>query len=1394
VSGLGWGTSAALILGFLVHRAAQPQPNTRVPSYAPDARTAGSPSGPLGSANPGLSLTLNINLAKDPPPAYLAPIGEFIQKTPEELCAKKAAANPQEARDEKAWAEASEACRWVTRWGPSFAAYRPHFLIVCLADPERSRSGYRFDLAIESIQRAASARDPGNPEATYVLDQYYLPWKSPGEERPYDSAAAKKFPGVALFRSLARHDPQNVGPGASGQSAQTLVVFLVGDTPTGGIHKRAFETALDIVSWFGTHPAPGSTPHASRVDIVGPAFSGSQHSLQTGLQTWWKQRRKLLGAVGPWQLSGIGNGIVSWFEKSPVRRLDGKPVVDLTPRWLRVGLRGCSALCKQLPTLKNMWTIEVIGTATALQPEQFRPAYRLSNGEPFLDPAPECVSLKTTCIPNQVLVHHLLSYVEKNTTPSGTIRVAHLRECNTGYGAETNAVDASPNMAHKHSKLEIIDVPFPMHISRVHARHEEAMRRDEANVPQFSAFDRGLKIPADEVEGAESIPQQDQVMTALYQDVALSAALQTLAKQQAHYILVSATDPRDKIFLASVVARHCPDTRLLITVGDQLFTHTDYVRYLAGAFVVSSYPLSPIATERNPGIAQGDFSRFFELTSHGENLMFSYYNAVAAHLNKPGILLFYDRRVADDWHQGESERAAPGPGVWISQIGPERADVISFEVPKFPDTHGLEHIWSPAASAIRSPDLPGSPVSDVPGPHTLLVPEPTIWWPIWLWGTVVVEAVVCFFAWGLGKEYLRPQRRLTMLPSTDRDKARRARLHHILIVAHVVAVFAVSAAVGYTGGVVFKPRSEPWISWIAAGVGCVLWLSLLGWDVYCWTYGHATWHEPKPRVSALRRLASFKLLHCLGLIVSSGAIAWWFWSLAPSGDERWLHAKVVHVGWNSPFVPLLLVLAVILCWCWLQGMRVRRVLDVEKQWDPIGVQYEGAVLPPPAKPAPKVPNEHEWMDHLWQSLKRQDERLLETFSQWFAWPLSRDELADEGWLRILWSETQHAWTTLRKGKVWESLKTAPIVLALSLAHSHRMHPNWYWIVSLAFAVFGFFAINPHWAEGPDGQVVRVIGIGIVICWFLIASEVGRIWEIWKRLETVHRGTARLPMQRAFANLPEYFVRSYGDMLFVERFRDSNSPALDQQLNWLLRERERLGMKLPFELSEMVRDKGRDPYERRGPGSWIRQYNRAARLGVFELWGDRQAKESYVYPAPATDPEREMSLDEPALPSASAPPKQMTAAEIAQSRDDAIKRQLRTAEEELLAMSFVVNYSQYRLQLKSLAIFLMGAPIALLFATASYSFMPQGMLMDFTALSALVCLIVLATIYSGLNRDEFLSRVNGTAPHWFALSSDSVTTFLVLILPLVLALASRLPGGEVVYGWITSLIRSIPSQS
>src|SRR5262245_29844372 len=78
-------------------------------------------------------------------------------------------------------------------------------------------------------------------------------------------------PGVVLFRG----------------DKKLLLLFLVGETPTGGIHKVAFQNALwqieELAGW-----RESSTKEAAEKElrIISPSFSGSADSLASLLKTW----------------------------------------------------------------------------------------------------------------------------------------------------------------------------------------------------------------------------------------------------------------------------------------------------------------------------------------------------------------------------------------------------------------------------------------------------------------------------------------------------------------------------------------------------------------------------------------------------------------------------------------------------------------------------------------------------------------------------------------------------------------------------------------------------------------------------------------------------------------------------------------------------------------------------------------------------------------------------------------------------------------------------------------------------------------------------------------------------------------------------------------------------
>ncbi|MGH9653941.1 MAG: hypothetical protein ACRD6B_10825, partial [Bryobacteraceae bacterium] len=136
--------------------------------------------------------------------------------------------------------------------------------IATVPDPERSLLTLDFDREIEAIQLAAT-------DAHYQFERYWFPWSAEaassgatGGNKGASYVATvgqgrKDLPGVLLFRS-----------GKSNQ--KPLAIFLVGETPTGGIAVRQFRAALSLGSSLGNSGA-GTLP------IIGPGFSGSLNSL-----------------------------------------------------------------------------------------------------------------------------------------------------------------------------------------------------------------------------------------------------------------------------------------------------------------------------------------------------------------------------------------------------------------------------------------------------------------------------------------------------------------------------------------------------------------------------------------------------------------------------------------------------------------------------------------------------------------------------------------------------------------------------------------------------------------------------------------------------------------------------------------------------------------------------------------------------------------------------------------------------------------------------------------------------------------------------------------------------------------------------------------------------------
>jgi hypothetical protein len=140
------------------------------------------------------------------------------------------------------------------------------FLVATVPDPINSNASWSFDPVVGAIDRAAAA-------SGFLLDRFYIPDWSPEPDGQSDSARPRtrheRWPGVVLFRSAGYTDPF--------PDKRILVVSLVFETPTAGIHQEAFAEAVRVASKWN--------PEAT-VSVLGPTFSGSVTSLSNAVEAF----------------------------------------------------------------------------------------------------------------------------------------------------------------------------------------------------------------------------------------------------------------------------------------------------------------------------------------------------------------------------------------------------------------------------------------------------------------------------------------------------------------------------------------------------------------------------------------------------------------------------------------------------------------------------------------------------------------------------------------------------------------------------------------------------------------------------------------------------------------------------------------------------------------------------------------------------------------------------------------------------------------------------------------------------------------------------------------------------------------------------------------------------
>jgi len=151
------------------------------------------------------------------------------------------------------------------------------FAIAIVPDRVHTHLSLFFDRTIDAIQQGAH-------QANWIFDRSTMPWDN--QEHPESTdfrirllqeqyqQDKEDLPGLMIFRPAQPEPPD---------SRKCLFVFVVGETPTGGVRKSQFTTALNLIE-VADEQKKTALNQKKVLRIIGPTFSGSMYSLAHLLQ------------------------------------------------------------------------------------------------------------------------------------------------------------------------------------------------------------------------------------------------------------------------------------------------------------------------------------------------------------------------------------------------------------------------------------------------------------------------------------------------------------------------------------------------------------------------------------------------------------------------------------------------------------------------------------------------------------------------------------------------------------------------------------------------------------------------------------------------------------------------------------------------------------------------------------------------------------------------------------------------------------------------------------------------------------------------------------------------------------------------------------------------------
>jgi hypothetical protein len=446
------------------------------------------------------------------------------------------------------------------------------FIVASIPDPVHTHMALLFDRGIETIQRSAQANG-------YLFSRAWMPWEiSSHSESPDFSVrmAQTKYrdqvellPGLMIFQKSVTN---------SAAELPILFVFVVGETPTGGLRMEQFQNALKIrQSILGSQPntnvvvqangAPEAEAKALSesevLRIYGPTFSGSLLSLDTILNAQPHDRFCSIlirsGSVTSY------TAVRDFLQKTNMQWRDPTANHDCNP--VHVGR-------------PNFATF------------QFSDAYQ----EFYLS----------------------LFFYDRHELHS---HVAVLSEDETAFGNQELGGDekSDPTWRPRPQPLvPLMRLYFPREIAQLRDAYQQNIKLQSSGGTGSSQQQNGLSLSLS-VTGNDddSVAAYSPLQTPLSQESILQAIVASLRRQHAKVVIIRATDPLDTIFLSRYLRQNYPQARLVTVGADLLMVHEFYDPRFHGILAVTPYPI--VTGTQFPSWNESSTSQTAnQLLNHGE--------------------------------------------------------------------------------------------------------------------------------------------------------------------------------------------------------------------------------------------------------------------------------------------------------------------------------------------------------------------------------------------------------------------------------------------------------------------------------------------------------------------------------------------------------------------------------------------------------------------------------------------------------------------------------------------------------------------------------------------------------------------------------------------------------